>query len=282
MGNDDRPAAVTGVSRSALAEFLRARRHLVRPEDVGLAAGGRRRVAGLRRDEVARLAGISNQYYQRLEQGRDRHPSEQVLVGLTRALRLESDAARHLRELASYQPARRYSPNTPTPHVDPMIKQLIDSWPMTPAQVYLNRTLTVGAANLLAIALSPLFGPGHNSLRTLFFEPQMREFYRNWEQLTVATVPYLRSLLGANRADAELIRLIGDLSAESERFRALWQRHDVEYNPRGVMLIRHPEVGDLDLRYQQLVMPNTGQLLIPYWAEPGSISEQRLRLLAGV
>lgn len=282
VGIDDRPAAVTGVSRKALAEFLRARRQLVRPEDVGLPSGGRRRVAGLRRDEVAKLAGISNEYYQRLEQGRDRHPSEPVLDGLARALLLEGDAAQHLRELASYQPAQRYSSNTPTPDVDPMIKQLIDTWSMTPAQVYVNRTLTVGAANPLAIALSPLFGPGHNALRTLFFEPQMRAFYRNWEQLTIQTVPYLRSLLGENRADPELVRLIGDLSAESEQFRVLWKRHDVEYNPRGVMLIKHPKVGDLDLHYQQLVLPNTGQVLIPYWAEPGSASEQRLQLLAGM
>jgi transcriptional regulator with XRE-family HTH domain len=259
---------------------LSTRRKAVQPSDVGLPTSGRRRVAGLRRDEVARLAGISVEYYQRLEQGRDRNPSESVIHGIARALQLDRDSARYLRDLATRGSGRQRRVVRRDPPLNPALQQLIDSWALTPAQVCRSATLTVVAANRLALALSPLFAPGRNSLRALFFEPEMREFFRNWDELAAATVPYLRSLLGADRDDPELVELINDLSCGDPHFRRLWERHEVKRQPKGLMLINHPKVGALDLHYQQMVLPDTGQLLVPYWADPGSPSEEKLRLLA--
>jgi transcriptional regulator with XRE-family HTH domain len=283
MDSKDRRRLATVSDAHALAQFLRVRRRAVQPADVGLPTNGRRRVAGLRRDEVARLAGISVAYYQRLEQGRDRHPSEPVIRGIARALQLDPDAARYLRDLAGRRESgqQRRHPER-SPQLNPAVQQLIDSWPLTPALVYRSHTLTVAAANGLALALSPLFGPGHNSLRALFFEPEMREFFRNWDELAAHTVPYLRSLLGADRGDPELIDLIGELSVRSTQFRELWERHEVRRSPRGLMMINHPEVGPLDLHYQQLILPDTGHLLVPYWADSGSPSEAKLRTLARI
>ena len=283
MDSTDRRRFTTVSDGQALGHFLRARRKAVQPADVGLPANRRRRVAGLRRDEVAVLAGISVEYYQRLEQGRDRHPSEPVIDGIARALRLDPDAARYLRDLASHgESGQQRRPPKRSPQLNPAVQQLIDSWPLTPAQIYRGQMLTVVAANPLALALSPLFGPGHNSLRALFFEPEMREFFRNWDELAAHTVPYLRSLLGADRGDPELIDLIGELSVQSTQFRELWERHEVRRSPQGLMMINHPEVGPLDLHYQQLILPDTGHLLVPYWADPGSPSEAKLRTLARI
>src|SRR5271156_3721185 len=156
---------------SALATFLRARRELVKPADVGLPNSDRRRVEGLRREEVAMLAGISTEYYLRLEQGRDHQPSDQVLEGLARALRLDDDAAIYLREVARPQPPRRR--RTVPERFDPAVQTLIDSWPLTAAFV-LNRNLTVLASNGVARTLSRFFTPRENILRAVFLEPEMR------------------------------------------------------------------------------------------------------------
>lgn len=281
MDSRDRRRLATVSDACALAQFLRVRRRAVQPADVGLPTNGRRRVAGLRRDEVARLAGISVAYYQRLEQGRDRHPSESVIRGIARALQLDPDAARYLRDLAGRRESgqQRRHPER-GPQLNPAVQELIDSWPLTPALVYRSHTLTVVAANGLALALSPLFGPGHNSLRALFFEPEMRAFFRNWDELATQAVPYLRSLLGADRDDPELIDLVGELSVGSAQFRQLWQRHEVKRSTRGLMMINHPQVGPLDLHYQQLILSESRHLLVPYWADPGSPSEAKLRALA--
>ncbi|BBX62526.1 transcriptional regulator [Mycobacterium saskatchewanense] len=281
MDSKDGHRLITVPDRHALAQFLRARRKAVQPDSVGLPANGRRRVAGLRRDEVARLADISVEYYQRLEQGRHRHPSEAVIRGIIRALQLDSDAAAYLRQLAGRRESGQRHPER-GPQLHPAVQHLIDSWPLTPAHVFRSPTLTVVAANRLALSLSPLFGPGHNSLRALFFEPEMREFYRNWNDLATRAVPYLRSLLGADRDDPELIDLIGELSNRSAQFRELWARQEVKRDPRGFVLINHPQVGPIDLHYQQLVLPDTGHLLVPYWADPGSSSEAKLRQLASM
>lgn len=235
---------------------------------------------GLRRDEVAALAGISPAYYMRLEQGRDRNPSEQVLNSLARALRLDSDAVVYLRNVARGGAARGRGRRAPVHGVDPALQALIDAWSMTPAHIFTRRVITITAANALACALSPLFQPGVNVLRALFFDPRMRELYRNWDEMTARTAPYLRSLLGADSADPEVVSLIDDLSSHSERFRQVWARHEVQRTPRGLMLIRHPQVGDLDLHYQQMPMSNTDNLLVVYWADSGSVSARRLAALA--
>jgi transcriptional regulator with XRE-family HTH domain len=263
---------------SALASFLRARRELVKPADVGLPDGDRRRVEGLRREEVAMLAGISAEYYLRLEQGRDHQPSDHVLEGLARALQLDDDAATYLRELARPQPRRR---RRPVPdRCDPAMQALIDGWPVTAAFVA-NRNMTILASNPVARALSRFFAPGENILRAAFLEPELRTLYRDWEMLTTRIVPFVRALLGAEPPDEELAELIGELGV-SEQFRTLWARHDVKHRFNGPTGFYHPQVGPLDLHYTILHLPDQRQILVTYHGEPGSPSEERLRLLPGL
>jgi transcriptional regulator with XRE-family HTH domain len=264
---------------STLGDYLRVRRERLRPDDVGLPAGPRRRVPGLRREEVALLAGISAEYYLRLEQGRDQHPSDQVLDSIARALRLDTDAETYLHELARPMRATRRRATRPE-QVSAGMRSLIDSWATTPALVH-GRHMATLAANRMAVALSPYFAPGVNSLRAAFVEPEMREFYRDWDGTTAKAVAYLRSVIGGAVDDPGLAELIGDLSLRSERFRTLWARQDVRQKTSGTTLLRHPLVGDLDLRYEKLALPGApGQMLITYHAEPGSPSHERLELLA--
>jgi len=266
-------------SASALATFLRARRELVKPADVGLPNSDRRRVEGLRREEVAMLAGISTEYYLRLEQGRDHQPSDQVLEGLARALRLDDDAAIYLRELARPQPPRRR--RTVPERFDPAVQTLIDSWPLTAAFV-LNRNLTVLASNGVARTLSRFFTPRENILRAVFLEPEMRMVWRDWEAMTTRVVPFLRATLGAEPPDREMVGLIGELSIASQRFRVLWARHDVKHRSTGPALFYHPYVGPLDLHYTMLHLPDQRQILVTYHADPGTPAEESLRLLASL
>jgi transcriptional regulator with XRE-family HTH domain len=264
---------------SALASFLRARRELVKPADVGLPNGDRRRVEGLRREEVAMLAGISAEYYLRLEQGRDHQPSEQVLEGLARALQLDDDATTYLRDLARPQPPRRQ--RCVPECLDPAIQTLIDGWPMTAAFV-LDRNLTVLASNGVARTLSRFFTPGQNLLRAIFLEPELRTVYRDWEAMTTRLVPFLRALLGAEPQDREMVELVGELSIASRRFRTLWARHDVKHRSTGPALFYHPQVGPLDMHYTISQLVDQRQMLVAYHAEPGSPSEERLRVLTGL
>jgi transcriptional regulator with XRE-family HTH domain len=263
---------------TSLGDFLRVRRERVRPDEVGLPAGARRRVPGLRREEVALLAGISAEYYLRLEQGRDRHPSDQILDSIARALRLTPDEQVYLHELARPPAAIRRRPARPE-RVSASVQTLIDSW-STPALVH-GRYMTTLAANPMAIALSPFFAPGINTLRAAFLEPQMREFYRDWNEMTAKAVAYLRSVIGGAADDPRLAELVGELSLRSERFAALWARQDVRQKTTGVSRLLHPQVGPLDLHYEKLARPSApGQVLITYHAEPGSPSWERLQLLA--
>ncbi|MET1074542.1 MAG: helix-turn-helix transcriptional regulator, partial [Umezawaea sp.] len=254
-----------------------ARRDVVQPEDVGLPRDEGRRVRGLRREEVAGLAGISPEYYLRLEQGRDQHPSDQVLDSIATALKLDAEASAYLHDLAHPVPPKRRRPPKPE-KVGTGVRNLIDNWTTTPAYVQ-GRTMTVLAANPLAIALSPYFAPGVNTLRAAFLEPGMRTFYRDWDEMTAKVVPYLRSVLGTDVDDPRLISLVGELSLRSDRFRTLWARHDVRQKSSGLTRLLHPQVGPLDLNYEKLVLPEAGQVLITYHADPGSESEERLHLL---
>jgi transcriptional regulator with XRE-family HTH domain len=267
------------VVTSTLGEYLRARRELLRPDEVGLPAGERRRVLGLRREEVALLAGISAEYYLRLEQGRDVHPSDQVLDSIATALRLDAEAASYLHGLAHPVPARRR--RRARERVGTGVQNLIDNWTTTPAYVH-GRSLDVLAANRLAVALSPWFAPGANTLRAAFLEPEMRLFYRDWDEMTAKVVPYLRSVLGPDVDDPSLIALVGELSLRSERFRTLWARHDVRHRTSGLTRFLHPQVGPLDLRYEKLALSGAGQMLITYHGDPGSDSEQGIRLLSSL
>ena len=267
-------------SGNALGEYLRARRELVSPESAGISHIGRRRVPGLRRDELSLLAGVSTDYYVRLEQGRDRNPSPQVLDALAQALQLDDDATAHLHALAG--PERRAHRSTQQPErVPPSIQQLIAGWHCTPAYVQ-GRRLDVLAANSVATALSPLFTPGVNLLRAAFLEPSVRTLFGDhWESLAHNGIAGLRALIGPD-VDDPLNELVGELSVRGDHFRALWARHDIHARiSGGARHMHHPEEGELDLHHENLQISGTdGQALIIYHADPGSPTAQALELLA--
>jgi transcriptional regulator with XRE-family HTH domain len=263
-----------------IGEYLRARRELVPPQAVGLPGpGSRRRVHGLRREEVAMLAGVSGDYYVRLEQGRDQHPSPQVLDALARALQLDSDATAHLNRLAAPPPRRRGK--TPRPEKVPAgILQLMSSWAQTPAYVH-GRYMDVLAVNPLAAALIPWYVEGENLVRAAFLDPRVRDMRSDWERATEVTVAALRALVGPDVEDPRLSELVGELSLRSQRFRQLWARHDARPKRSGTTRIDHPLIGPLELSYEQLPIPGTDrQTLGIYHATPGSASAQALTLLA--
>lgn len=223
------------------------------------------------------LSGISAEYYLRLKQGRDRHPSAQVLDALAIALRLDADATAHLHALAAPRRSRR---RQPTERVPEGILQLISTWSRTPAFVQ-GRLLDVLAANSLAQALSPLFVPGTNMIRELFLDPASGAAHGRWEVSTEGAVAALRALVGPDVDDPALVELVGELSVRSERFRRLWARHDVRPKRSGTGTITHPRAGSLELRHEKLPIPDAdGQVLVVYHAEPGSPSAERLALLA--
>lgn len=265
--------------QQALATFLRARRGLLKPADVGLVGGERRRVAGLRREEVAMLAGISAEYYLRLEQGRERQPSDQVLEGLASALQLNDDAAEYMRTLTHPAPRRR---RPAAAKVDPSLQGLLDTWHLTPAYVQ-DRHMNILLGNSMARALIPYFAPGSNHLRFIFLDPELRKWLRNWDEVAGILVSWLRfNIAGESPGDPELQKLIGELSIASHDFRTLWARQDVKQKTSGMGLINHPQVGPLDLHYRAFVLPETRQALVTYYAEAGSPSEERLRLLSSL
>ncbi|HWH95968.1 MAG TPA: helix-turn-helix transcriptional regulator [Baekduia sp.] len=263
---------------NALGEFLKARRGLVRPQDAGVAVYGRRRVPGLRRDELAELAGLSTPYLVRLEQGRDRRPSPQVLDALTRALRLDDDAAAHLRELARAE--QEDLPRDTSDDVAPGVQQLLDGW--TGAAAYVrSRRFDVLAVNALAYALSPGYRPGRNLVRDTFLDPAARDFFADWPTVAQQAVGGLRAAVGAGADDPRLGALVAELSAASEDFRALWERHEVRATRDDVKPLVHPVVGPLTVQRQVLSLPNAGgQTIIAYHAEPGTPSAATLARLA--
>ncbi|MGW5433128.1 helix-turn-helix domain-containing protein [Streptomyces sp. NPDC004059] len=267
---------------NALGEFLRARRALVRPEDVGLPGGGLRRVPGLRREEVAMLAGISSDYYLRLEQGRDRNPSVQVLEAIAGVLRLDADATSHLVGLSQDRPSPGVRSGRRTQRVPASLLQLIDGWPRNPAYIQ-NRYTDCLAANALATALTPNYRRGVNLLRAVFLDPAERELRRDWEDLTEEGVAVLRSEAGADADDPRLRDLVGELSLRSERFRTLWARHEVRPRRGRVSHLTHPQVGDLDLQSEKLSVDGTdGLTLVVFHAEPGSRSAELLDILGSL
>ncbi len=239
---------------------------------------GRRKVPGLRREEVAVLAGVNADYYTRLEQGRETHPSRQVLDALCRALDLGPDAREHLYRLADTTPG-----NTPTPTpqaVSPELRQLMDGYPHTPAFV-LNRVLDVLATNTLADALFSPFRVADNLARMTFLDPAGRRFYARWDWTAQATVANLRVAAGFDPPG--LGRLVAELSEGSARFRALWETHQVRGKTREPKHLVHPDVGALTLTYQAFdVRGAPGQQLIIYHAEPATPSAHALALLSSL
>ena len=264
---------------NALGEYLRARRELVDPADVGLRVAGVRRTPGLRREEVATLAGISADYYLRLEQGRDRNPSPQVLEALARVFGLDAVATRYLLSLSTARPATARPPRRET--VPAGIRQLLDVIGL-PAFVE-NRMFDVLAANRLATALSPGIRPGENRLRSMFMDEDERDLYPDWEQAIGGMVASFRTSIGSDVDDPRIAQLVGELSLASEPFRRLWARHDVKALAGAPTRMRHPEVGMLELRREKLAIgDSSGQLLVIYHAEPGSDSSSALGLLGSL
>jgi transcriptional regulator with XRE-family HTH domain len=262
---------------NTLGEYLRARRELVTPEAAGLPQLGQRRVPGLRREEVAMLAGISADYYLRLEQGRDRHPSVQVLESLARVLRLDEAGTAYLLGLGSDTPRRaRRRPRRET--VPDGIRKLLDALAL-PAFVE-GRYLDVLAVNRLGAALSPRLRVGRNRLRDVFLDPAEQALYPDWEKATADLVAGFRQSVGTQIEDPRCIELVGELSLASDRFRRLWARHDVQAREGAAIRLDHPQVGALALNREKLAVGSSGLILAVYHADPGTADAEKLGLLA--
>lgn len=268
------------MSDNQLGDYLRSRREQVTPDDVGLASYGVRRVAGLRREEVAMLAGISADYYLRLEQGRDRNPSVPVLEALARVLLLDETATAYLLDLAAPRPRSRPRRRR-REQVPPEVGHLLDVIGL-PAFVE-GRYLDVLAANALATSLSPSVRVGENRLRSLFLDPAERTLFPGLPAAAPQLVAGFRARIGTDADDPRVVELVGELSVRSEEFRRAWARHDVrEIRGRSVVL-DHPVVGRLELRLAKLGVQGTdGQTLVVHHADPGSESAEKLALLASL
>jgi transcriptional regulator with XRE-family HTH domain len=274
--------------RNEIRDFLTTRRARITPEQAGLPAyGGNRRVPGLRREEVAMLAGVSIDYYTRLERGNARGASDTVLDGLARALHLDEAERAHLFDLihaANAGTAIRAPRRAAREPVRPAVQRILDSMTTTPAYVR-DGHLDILAANQLGNALfSPLFdSPARpaNPARFLFLDPLAAEFYLDWEPIARDTVAMLRSLAGHNPHDRALSNLIGELSTRSDAFRQLWAAHNVRFHRSGIKRFHHPVVGDLTLAFEALdLAADDGLRISVYTAEPGTPSHDTVNLLA--
>jgi transcriptional regulator with XRE-family HTH domain len=259
-----------------LGDYLRARRELVTPEQAGIQPGSRRKVRGLRREEVALLAGISADYYLRLERGRDKNPSPQVLEALARVLHLDDVERQYLLDLTAPRPRAR--PRRRPEHVPARLHHLLAAVGV-PAFVE-GRSFDVLAANALATALSPRLRPGENRLRSMLLDPEEREFHADWERSAASFVAAFRQTNGDVPDDARVVELVGELSLSSGRFRSLWARHDVRQLQGGTTTVRHPVVGELTLHRDKL--PVDGLLLVLYYPDETGDNAEKLRLLASL
>lgn len=276
---------IRGTATSELGEFLRTRRAAIRPEDVGLRSFGARRVPGLRREELAQLAGVSPTYYTRLEQSASHNASAGVIDALARALSLSPDEHEHLRNLA--KPVRATRRQCKPVTVRPAAKELVQS--MTNPAVILDRCNDVLAWNSLA---HRLFGGVHdfdqvdvltdrpNLARMFFLEKDSAELYVDHQRIATDITAFLRYSSGRHPDDPQLTELVGELSVKSDEFACLWAQHLVQDCGYGVKRLHHPLVGRLDLNYQVTVLPDSGQRLGLYHAVVGSPAADALALLA--
>lgn len=271
------------MSKPELGEFLQARRAAVSPAAAGIPdSGRRRRVPGLRREEVAALVGLSTDYYVRLEQGRGGRPSESVLDAIAAALLLDPSQREHLYHLA--HPPQRRSRQRP-PRIAKSTKMFLDTLTV-PALVMASTTQVLGW-NALACALFTDFGARppreRNTAWLLFQDEEVAARHRHWENSARDTVGMLRMAAGKNPDDSALAALVGELSMHSATFRHFWAKHHVYEKASGLALLRHPEVGDLDLTFVTWTTPaSPNQMLVTYTPEPGSPSEEALRLLGSM
>ncbi|MCW2497287.1 helix-turn-helix transcriptional regulator [Jatrophihabitans sp.] len=276
-------------ARADIREFLSTRRARITPEQAGLPTygGDRRRVAGLRREEVAMLAGVSPQYYVRLERGDATGISDSIVDGVARALQLSTAERAHLLDLlrtAGTPPrAQRRKPATPK-RIRPTVQRLIDSMHDAPV-VVMNGRLDIVASNALGRALfSPVFEDQAgipNSALFVFLSPDAQQFFREWEIVANDTVAILRAEAGRDPQDRDLSDLVGQLSTRSDDFRRRWAAHDVRIHATGVKHFHHPVVGDIALPYESLPLEaGSSSNLVGYTAEPDSPAQDALALLA--
>lgn len=267
--------------RTELSEFLRSRRARLSPDDVGLPRYGRtRRVPGLRREELAQLAGVSVAYYTRLEQGNGRNVSAEVLDSIARALRLNDAERAHLRNLTNSRPGKK---KTARSQLRPALKHLLDGVGV-PAYIG-GRRADILAWNPMAAALFGDWGEleprERNWARLIFLQPSCQELFVDWQGKAADVVGFLRMDAGCYPDDPELAALVGELSVKSELFRQLWAKHDVKDKSFGTKRLRHPLVGEMTLSYETLKMPSEPDLFLStYHAEPGTPSAEALQLLA--
>lgn len=273
--------------RDEIRDFLASRRARITPQRAGLPAyGANRRVPGLRREEVAMLAGVSVDYYTRLERGNLGGVSDSVLDALAGALQLDEAERTHLFDLAraaATTPAKARRRPTSS-HVRPSIQAMLDAMTGAPAVVR-NDRLDILATNRLGRALyAPVFRdpvrPANNA-RFTFLDPAARDYWDDWNRAADDTVGILRGLAGRNPYDKSLTDLVGELSTRSEEFRTRWAAHDVRLHRTGRKVVHHPVVGRLELMYDVLQLPaDPGLTMLAYTAEPGSPTADALTLLA--
>lgn len=274
-------------SSNELGDFLRSRRDAVTPENAGLPAWGPRRVPGLRREELAQIAGISVNYYTRLEQGQSTNASDAIIDALARALHLDEAERVHLYELARPAPAKRRR-TTRSEIPNPGAVTLLASMPTVPALLLGRRNDILAWNDLGHVLLAghlPFTAPEKavsrpNQLRLLFLDPHTRELHRCWADEAALAVASLRYVAGQYPDDRLLAELIGDLSMHSPDFARLWAKHDVRLCSSGTKKLHHPQVGDIELHYEALHLPDSnGQRLLTHTAIPGSASADALQLL---
>ncbi|WP_433360366.1 helix-turn-helix transcriptional regulator [Actinoplanes sp. CA-142083] len=274
--------------RAETRDFLTTRRARITPAQAGLPAyGTSRRVPGLRREETAMLAGVSVDYYTRLERGNLSGVSDSVLDALVRALQLNEAERDHLYDLARQAnagPRARATRRRTTADLRPAVQQLLDAMTGAPAYVRNGRLDILGANHLGRAVFAPAFEKATgrpNLARFVFLDPASQDFYRDWEQLAEDVVALLRGEAGRNPYDKDLTDLVGELSTRSDRFRTWWAAHDVRLHRSGVKRLHHPLVGDLSLAYESMTLvTDQGLQLNAYSAQPGSPDQDALDLIA--
>ena len=275
-------------NQSEVSEFLRTRRARVTPDQAGLVTGGRRRVTGLRREEVAVLASVSTDYYAKMERGNLTGVSPEILDSVARALRLDEAETEHLQDLArTATPAlSRRRPRTGDSSVRPSLQRFLDAITGAPAYVMTQRkdivaTNALGRALMVPMLKDP--SNGDNLARFTFFSPAARTFFPDWEQGADSIVASMRTAAGQQPHDKALTDLIGELVTRSDAFRTRWSAHNVRFHRSGTKRVRHPDVGDLELTFEGLELPDhPGWTVYAYTTAAGSSSEERVQILGSL
>lgn len=275
-------------NQAEVREFLTTRRARLSPEQAGIIGGGRRRVQGLRREEVAMLAGMSSDYYAKMERGNLAGVSPEVLNALALALRLDEAETDHLHDLArAAEPAPiRRRARAVTATVRPSLQRFLDTNTATPTFIQNRKTDLIATNPIGEALLSPLLHDPtnqRNNARFTFLNPASHTFYPDWEHGADSLVASMRTAAGQNPHDKDLTDLIGELVTRSDTFRRRWVAHNVRFHRAGTKRIHHPEVGDLEFEFEGMELPGTpGWMLYAYTTIPGSPTEERITLLGSL